>query len=116
MGRIYRRFDAKFKQEICEAILAGQDIREICRDHQIHKVTVERWLSKYQHGEPLGKPSIKEKAQEREIEKLKAKIGELVVHIDLLKKFHETLARRRSVDSSIVTGKNLAQFQKLAGK
>jgi len=116
MGKIRRRFDAQFKQEICQAVISGGNIREICQDHQLHRQTVERWISRFQQGEPLGKPGARERALERENEKLKAKIGELVVHIDLLKKFHETLRRRRSVDTSVITGKNLAQFQKRASE
>jgi transposase-like protein len=114
MGRIRRRFDAKFKEEICQAILSGQEIREICQDHQLHRQTVERWLERFQQGEDLGRPSTREKALERENEKLKAKIGDLVVQMDLLKKFHKTLQRKKSVNSSVITGKNLAQFQKPA--
>jgi len=99
MGKIRRRFDAQFKQEICQAVISGQDIREICQDHQLHRQTIERWIARFQQGEPLGKPSVKEKALERENEKLKAKIGELVVHIDLLKKFHQTLSKWKTVRS-----------------
>jgi len=114
MGKIRRRFDAKFKQEICEAVLGGQDIRELCQDHQIQRQTVQRWLERFQQGEPLGKPSTREKSLEKQVEKLHAKIGQMAVEIDLLKKFHETVRQRRSVDSSVITGKNLARFRRLA--
>lgn len=116
MGKIRRRFDAEFKREICEAVIAGQSINELCQDHQLHKGVVERWVEKFQQGEALGRPSAREKALERENEKLKAKIGDLVVQIDLLKKFQQTLRQRRNVDSSVITGKNLGRFQKLVEK
>ena len=116
MGKIRRRFDTKFKQQICQAVISGQDIRDICQDHQLHRATVLRWVERFQQGEPLGKPSAKEKALEKQVEKLHAKIGQMAVEIDLLKKFHETVRRRRSVDSSVITGKNLDQFQKLVSE
>jgi transposase len=116
MGRIRRRFDAKFKQEICEAVMGGQSIGELCQDHQLHRGVVERWLEKYKQGEALSRPSAREKSLERQVEKLHAKIGQMAVEIDLLKKFHEMLRQRRSVDSSVITGKNLDRFRKLAEK
>jgi len=114
MGRIKRRFDVKFKQEVCEAVLSGQDIREICQAHQLQRQTVTRWMEKFQQGEPLGRPSAREKSLEKQVDKLHSKIGQMSVEIDLLKKFHEMVRRRRSVDSSVITGKNLVRFQRLA--
>ena len=116
MGKIRRRFDAQFKQEICQAVISGVEVREICQDHQLHRQTVERWVAKFQQGEPLGKPSAREKALEKQVEKLHTKIGQMAVENDLLKKFHRELRRRRSVDSSVITGKNLAQFQRRASE
>lgn len=116
MGKIKRRFDAQFKAEICQAVISGQEIREICLDHQLHRQTVERWIARFQQGEPLGKLSAREKVLEKQVEKLHAKIGQLTVENDLLKKFHQELRRKRSVDSSVITGKNLAQFQKRASE
>ena len=114
MGKVRRRFSAEFKEQICQQIMSGTDVREICRDHQIHRQTVEGWLGKYQQGESLAKPTAKEKAQAREIEKLKAKVGEQAMTIDLLKKIQEDLRHRKKENGSVITGKNLAQFQKRA--
>jgi len=117
MGKIYRKFDAKFKREVCEAIASGQmTAKEICQEHQLHYQTVKNWLTKFEQGTPLGKPSAREKMLEKENAKLYEKIGKLSIQIDLLKKFHETVQQRRSADLSVITGKNLARFQKLAAE
>jgi cell division protein FtsB len=49
---------------------------------------------------------------EKENEKLKAKIGELVMEIDLLKKFQKYMEKQKKLDTSVITAKNLDQFQK----
>lgn len=114
MGRVRRRFDAAFKETVCQQVLGGQELREICQDHQLSRQTVERWVELYQQGAPLGRPSAVEKAQAREIEKLHAKIGQMAVQIDLLKKIQKTSADKKSVDGWVITASNLAQFQKRA--
>ncbi len=114
MGKVRRRFDVKFKEEICQQIAAGTDIREVCRDHQLHSQTVERWMEKLAEGSALGRPSPREKALEKQVEKLQAKVGEMTMTIDLLKKFNEQVAQRKRENGSVITGKNLAQFQKRA--
>jgi len=63
---------------------------EICRQYQLQRPVVEGWLAKLVRDElkPKGIESM-ETAQAREIEKLKAKAGELTMQIDLLKKLKE---------------------------
>jgi len=112
MGKVRRRFDAKFKTEICQQIAGGTDIREVCRDHQLHSQTVERWVEKFAEGTSLSRPSAREKALEKQVEKLQAKVGEMTMTIDLLKKFNEQVAQRKRENGSVITAKNLEQFQK----
>lgn len=113
MGKIRRKFDIQFKTQVVQAIQSGHStLREICQEHQLNRQTVERWVEKFSEGTLTAKPSLREKMLEREVEKLKAKVGDLVMQIDLLKKYHEEIRRRRSVDSSVITLRNLAQFQK----
>lgn len=115
MGKIKRTFDVQFKAQVVQAIQSGSHtIKEVCEEHQLQKQTVERWIERFSMGKLTQPPSLREKTLEREVDKLKAKIGDLVMQIDLLKKFHETLERKRSVDSSVITARNLAQFQERA--
>jgi transposase-like protein len=112
MGKIKRKFDVQFKSQVVQAIQSGtHTIRDICQEHQLQKATVERWMERFSVGKLVERPSLRERMLEKEVDKLKSKIGDLVMQIDLLKKFREELAQKRSVDSSVITARNLAQFQ-----
>jgi transposase-like protein len=115
MGKIKRQFNIQFKTKICEAIRGGlATITEVCREYQLSRTVVDRWLAAFDDGRLTGKLSNRELELERENEKLKAKVGELTMQIDILKKMDEWLRQQRSVASSIITGENLARFQKPA--
>jgi putative transposase len=51
---------------------------------------------------------------EAENEKLRAKVGELVMQMDHLKKLQAWVQRRKNADTSIITAKNWDQFRKPA--
>lgn len=115
MGKIRRKFDAHFKTRICETIRSGlSNINEVCREYQLSRSVVERWLSAYDEGSLNERGSSREKELERENERLKAKVGELTMQIDILKKIEDWQRRERSVASSIITEDNLARFQRPA--
>lgn len=115
MGKIRRKFDVQFKVQVCQRIEAGiQTVAEICRDNQIQRTVVEGWMQRYVTGTLSGKASDREKELEREVERLQAKVGQLTMTIDLLKKVEAWKKQQTSAASSIVTSKNLAQFQKPA--
>ena len=112
MGKIRRKFDVQFKIRVCQAIEAGTPVREICRDNQLQRAVIESWMQKYVSGVLEAKAGTRQSELERENEKLKAKVGELTMHIDLLKKMGDWKKQQTSAGSSIITSKNLAQFQK----
>ena len=113
MGKIKRKFDVQFKIEVCQRIESGAyTVLEICREHQLARNVVEGWLRRFASGDLEGKSPSAMKQLEKENEKLKAKIGELTMQIDLLKKMEAWKRQQRNVDTSIITSKNLAQFQK----
>jgi transposase-like protein len=115
MGRIRRRFDAQFKMRVCQAIQTGQQtVAEISREHQLSRTVVSRWLSAFATRPIEDRPNVRERELERENEKLKAKIGELTMLVDALKKMEAWKRRQQSVNSSVITASNLAQFQKPA--
>ena len=87
MGKIRRKFDVQFKIKICEVIRGGVvTVAEVCREYQLSRTTVDRWLSAFDDGTLEGKSSSRERELERENERLKAKVGELTMQIDILKK------------------------------
>jgi transposase len=115
MGRIKRSFDVQFKTRVCEAVRSGlMTIADACREHQIGRTTLDRWLAAFDEGRLERRPSSRERDLERENEKLKAKVGELTMQIDILKKIEDWKRRERSVASSIITSENLARFQRPA--
>lgn len=112
MGKIRRKFDVQFKMQVCQAIEAGtHSIKEICQEHQLQRPIVDNWVRRYVSGGLVGSPTSRERELERENEKLKAKIGELTMTVDVLKKMEVWKKQLKSANSSIVTSKNLAQFQ-----
>jgi len=101
MGRIRRSFDISFKIRVCEAIDRGErTVLEVCREYQVQRPVVEGWLQKFVQGELEPKKfESTESAQIREIEKLKAKVGELTMQIDAFKKTAKEMfphSRKRS--------------------
>jgi transposase-like protein len=117
MGKIKRKFDVQFKIQVCQGIESGgYTVAEISRENQIQKAVIEGWLRKFSSGELESKSPSSLSKLEREIEKLKTKIGEQAMEIDLLKKMEVWKRSQRNVDTSIVTSKNLAQFQRPVGR
>ena len=115
MGKIKRSFDVQFKTRVCEAIRSGSmTAAEACREYQLSRTAVDRWLSAYDAGRLGERASTRERELERENERLKAKVGELTMQIDILKKIEDWQRRERSVASSIITAENLTRFQRPA--
>jgi transposase-like protein len=115
MGKIKRSFDVQFKTRVCEAVRSGMmTVAEVCREHQLSRTVVDRWIAAYDGGELSERRSTRERELERENERLKAKVGELTMQIDILKEIEDWQRRERSVGSSIITGENLAQYRKPA--
>jgi transposase len=115
MGKIRRKFDVQFKTRVCEAVRSGMmTVAEVCREYQLSRTAVDRWLAAYDAGTLGARSSTRERELERENEKLKAKVGELTMQIDILKKIEDWKRRERNVASSIITSENLALFQRPA--
>lgn len=114
--RSYRRYDAAFKSQLIEQIETGQlSASQAARDHQISRSLIERWRDQY-----LGrtviveKLSIRERQLEAENRKLKAKIADLVLEMDHIKKLQAWVQQKRSADTSVITAENWDRFRKPA--
>src|SRR3989338_5926650 len=115
MGKIHRRFDLQFKNEICQAIESGAStVKEICQEHQLRQQLVYNWLCIFRKGDLQKRAPDRVVQLERENEKLKAKIGELTMTVNLLKKMENWKKQQTSEKLPIITPKNLAQFQQPA--
>jgi len=58
------------------------------------------------------RPSPRERQLEDEVRRLKSKVGELVMQIDVLKKLDDFVRQRKNATSSVVTASNLARLRK----
>ena len=115
MGKIRRKFETEFKRQLIAQIEAGQTtIGQAARDHQISRSVIERWRVQYRNNALIDRPSNRERQLEAENEKLRAKVGELVMQMDYLKKLQAWVQRQKSADTSIITAKNWDQFRKPA--
>jgi len=113
--RIKRRFETEFKRQLVMQIEAGQlTVREAAREHQLAHSLIEYWRKQYRNDALVDRPSKRERQLEAENEKLKAKVGDLVMQMDYLKKLQDWVQRRRNADTSVITAKNLDQFRKPA--
>ena len=116
MGRVRRTFTIGFKQQVVSEIESGMiSNSEACRKYEVGYAAILRWRKKLSLGELSAKPSRHELALAMENEKLKAKVGELTLEIDLLKKFRSWVEQRRNAATSVITAKNLGQLKEDAG-
>jgi len=113
MGKARRKFNVGFKQQVVQEIESRLVTKaQAARKYEVSAGVIDRWIWKYRDGTLVDKPSDQETAAIAENERLKAKIGELTMQIDLLKKLEAYAQQRRKEDTSVITAKNLAQFQR----
>jgi transposase len=86
------RYSAEFKAKVALEALRGElTTAQLAAKHGIHQTMVGEWKRQAMEGLTgvfSGKPAVQESAQgtEAEVEKLHAKIGQLVVERDFLAK------------------------------
>ena len=115
MGKIRRKYETEFKRQLVAQIEAGQITpQQAAREHQLSRSLIEYWREQYRQNALVDRPSKRERELEAENEKLKSKIGDLVMQMDHLKKMQSWAQRKRNADTSVITAKNLDQFRKPA--
>jgi transposase-like protein len=113
MGKERRKFEVAFKKQLIAQIEAGvMTGMQAARTHQIAPSMIERWRRQYREQKLENPPTSRERQLEAENQKLKAKIGELVMQNDQLKKLQHDAQRLKNADTSVITAKNLDQFRK----
>lgn len=117
MTRKYRSFSSEFKRELIAEIDAGRcTISEAAREHSISRTLVDRWLQQIHEGTFINRPTPREKQLEKELEKAQAKIGQMTLIIDALKKIQKIPQYTRRPNGCVVTGENLASQSKKDAK
>jgi transposase len=113
MGKDRRKFENAFKRQLVQQIEAGGLTRmQAARTHQLSPSLIDRWRKQFREDKLVDRPSNRERQLETENEKLKAKIGDLVMQNDQLKKLHDYAQRLRNANTSVITAKNWDQFRK----
>ena len=113
--RSYRRYEAAFKIQLIEQIQNGQlSATEAAREHQIYRSLIDRWREQYLGKQLVEKSSGRERQLEAENKKLKAKIADLVMEMDHIKKLQAWVQQKRSADTSVITSTNLDPYRKPA--
>jgi transposase len=113
MGKERRKFETAFKRQVVQQIEAGAlTTLQAARTHQLAPSMIDRWRKQFREQKLVDRPSGRERQLEAENEKLKAKIGELVMQNDQLKKLHDYAQRLRNADTSVITAKNWDQLRK----
>jgi transposase-like protein len=113
MGKIRRKFEVEFKRRLIEQIKTGEMTpSQAAREYQISPSVIQRWRTQYGASQLVDRPSSRERALEAENQRLKAKVGDLVMQIDHLKKLQRWLERNRNVDTAVITGKNWDRYRK----
>jgi transposase len=115
MGKIRRKFEAEFKRQLIAQIEAGhKTVAQAAREQQISRSLIDRWRTQYHNNVLVDRPSSRERQLEAENEKLKAKVGDLVMQMDHIKKLQTWVQRQKNADTSVITAKNLDRFRKPA--
>lgn len=112
-----RKFEAGFKRQLLAQIAAGEiSVSEAARAHDLSPTVIYYWQKQVSKGDLVDGPTVRERELEREVEKLKAKIGDMAMQIDHLKKLEEWSKKRKKLNTSVVSCLTLAQSKKDAGK
>lgn len=112
MGKQRRKFSADFKKQIVQEVSMGLGLNEAARRYEISPSLIMKWREHFHQGTLVDKPSLREKTLEKELERYKTKVAELLMENDLLKKFHQWSQRQKKLDTSVITAKNLEEFRK----
>ena len=113
MGKTRRKFEVEFKKRVVEQIESGEiTLSAAARQHQVSPSVIQRWRTQYEANQLVDRPSSRERALEAENERLKAKVGDLVMQIDHLKKLQSWMERNRNANSAVITAKNWDRYRK----
>ncbi len=112
MGKVRRKFTIGFKKQVVDEVESGLLSKSAAaRKYEVSSSVIDHWIMKARDGVLNERPSNAEKALRAENEKLKAKVGELTMLVDVLKKMEDYGRQRRSEISSAVISKNLALYR-----
>ena len=90
MEKDFQRWTAKRKVELLLQLIRGEiKLVDVCREHDLKQSEVEGWMETFLKAGERGLKARAEDepaAHERELQELRAKVGELVLELDARKK------------------------------
>jgi len=113
MGQNRRKISPEFRNRILKEIETGQiSTSQAARQYQVSRSLIEYWKKRRRDGQLVDQTTARERQLERENRELKAKVGDLVMQMEHLKKLQHWVRQSKSVDTSVITAENLDQFRK----
>jgi len=113
MGQSHRKFSPELRNRILQQIDSGQmGTSQAARQYQVSRSLIEYWRKRRREGQLEEQSTARERQLERENRELKAKVGELVMQLEHLKKLQHAIRLTKNADTSVITASNLDQFRK----
>lgn len=113
MGQNRKKISPEFRNRILNEIDSGQvSTSQAARQYQISRSLIEYWKKRRREGKLVDRSTARERQLERENRELKAKVGELVMQMEHLKKLQHWVRQSKSADTSVITAENLDQFRR----
>jgi len=113
MSKKFKKIDPEVRKNTILRIERKEiGVMDAARELGISPHTITKWMSRWRDGNFIERPSAREKALEKEVEKLKTTVGGLYHYIEQLKKTAESKQRMKNANTSVITADNLSQFVK----
>jgi transposase-like protein len=113
MGQSRKKISPEFRNRILNEIETGQiSTSQAARQYQVSRSLIEYWKKRRREGKLDDQTTSRERQLERENRELKAKVGELVMQLEHVKKLQRWVRQNKSADTSVITAENLDQFRK----
>lgn len=119
MSKSYKKHSDEFKNRAVQDVLTGGlTLSEVGRKYEVSPALVKYWCQKAQGIKPVqGRFQTEEKTQrerelEKEVERLKVKVADQVMELDLLKKLSSWVQKKRELDTDVITASNLDRYRK----
>ena len=113
MGQNRRKISPEFRNRILKEIDSGQiNTSQAARHYQVSRSLIEYWKKRRREGKLEDRSTSRERQLERENRELKAKVGDLVMQMEHLKKLQHWVRQNKIADTSVITAENLDQFRR----
>jgi transposase-like protein len=97
MGQNRRKFSPELRNRILQQIESGQiGASQAARQYQVSRSLIEYWRKRHREGQLEDQSTPRERQLERENRELKAKVGELVMQMEHLKKLQHSVRLRKA--------------------